>query len=90
MNDLYQAKVRCLQNNMARYCRLLATQLSDVEREFIHRRIAQERTDLEMLLQSKRTGGLRTPAAHVSVDPNRHALTNAATSDRAAESSHVL
>jgi hypothetical protein len=90
MNDLFQAKVRCLQSNIDRYCRLLATELTVVEREFIHRRIAQERTDLEMLLQSKRTGGLRAPAAHVAVEPNRHALANTATFDRAAESAHVL
>jgi hypothetical protein len=68
---------------------LLATELTDVEREFIHRRIAQERTDLEMLLQSKRTGGLRTPAAHVAVDPE-DVRWQTRQSDRAAENSHVL
>jgi hypothetical protein len=90
MNDLLQAKVRCLQNNLARYCRLLATELTDVEREFIHTRIAHERTALEMLLQSKRSGGLQARASHHNVEAERRPAETMTRSKLSAQNSHVL
>ena len=44
------ALIRAHQNNIDRYCRLLATQLTDVEREYVHKRIVEERQQLEKLL----------------------------------------
>jgi hypothetical protein len=35
--------------NLVRYCQLLATDLTDQEREFIHRRIAETRLAIEQL-----------------------------------------
>ena len=43
------ALVRAHQQNINRYCRLLATKLTDHERQFIHRRIVEERLELERL-----------------------------------------
>ena len=45
------ALVRAHQQTINRYCRLLATKLTDHERQFIHRRIVEERLELERLLQ---------------------------------------
>lgn len=50
------ALIRAHQNNINRYCRLLATQLTDVEREYVHKRIVEERQQLEKLLKPPRLG----------------------------------
>ena len=49
MIDAREAILIAHRNNLARYCRLLATQLTDVERDFIHRRLAEERLAVERL-----------------------------------------
>jgi hypothetical protein len=43
------ARIRALRNNVQRYCRLLATELTDFERGFIHRRLAEEQLAIEAL-----------------------------------------
>lgn len=43
------ARIRAHQQNLDRYCRLLPTDLTDIERQFLHERIAQERLELEQL-----------------------------------------
>ena len=43
------ALIRAHQNNINRYGRLLATHLTDVEQEYVHRRIIEERQQLEKL-----------------------------------------
>jgi len=43
------AHVHAHQQNINRYCRLLATKLTDHERQFIHGRIVEERLELERL-----------------------------------------
>jgi hypothetical protein len=45
MND----KIRTVQDTIDRYCRMLATELTELERQFLHRRIAEERVRLEQL-----------------------------------------
>jgi hypothetical protein len=50
-NDATDALIQARQKNINRYCRLLATPLSDHEREYLHRRIAGERIELERLLR---------------------------------------
>jgi hypothetical protein len=48
-NDATDALIQARQKNINRYCRLLATLLTDHEREYLHRRIAEERLELERL-----------------------------------------
>ncbi|RXH37988.1 hypothetical protein [Bradyrhizobium zhanjiangense] len=47
MLDEYLARIRAHRNNIYRYHRLLKSNLSDVERQFIERRLAEEQTALE-------------------------------------------
>jgi hypothetical protein len=49
MLDQDFARIRAHRNNLSRYRRLLKTRLSDVERQFIERRLAEEQTALEAL-----------------------------------------
>ena len=49
MIDLKTAQVRRHRQNIARYCRLLATELTDLERQYLHKRIAEEYAQLEQL-----------------------------------------
>ena len=50
MTDEQLARLRTHRNNIARYCRLLETQLTDHERKFIERRVSEERLAFERLL----------------------------------------
>jgi hypothetical protein len=43
------AKMRTHRLNIQRYGRLLATELTDLERQYLHRRIAEEQAELERL-----------------------------------------
>jgi hypothetical protein len=43
------ARIRAHRNNIHRYRRLLSTKLSDLERQFIERRMAEETASLETL-----------------------------------------
>jgi hypothetical protein len=52
MIDLRAARISAHRANIKRYCRLLATELTETERAFLHRRIAEERLALEQLDQS--------------------------------------
>jgi len=47
MRDLRTAKIMSHQNNIRRYSRLLATDLTELEREYLHKRIAEEQAELE-------------------------------------------
>jgi hypothetical protein len=49
MIDEHLARLRAHRNNIHRYRRLLATQLSDLERAYIERRLQEERASMEML-----------------------------------------
>ena len=53
MIDLKTAQVRRHRQNIARYCRLLATELTDLERQYLHKRIAEEHAQLERLEKSR-------------------------------------
>jgi hypothetical protein len=46
------ARLRAHRNNMQRYRRLLATQLSELERTYIARRLEEEQAACETLLQT--------------------------------------
>ncbi|MBR0803528.1 hypothetical protein JEY40_16875 [Bradyrhizobium japonicum] len=43
------ARIRAHRNNIHRYRRLLRTKLSELERQFIERRLAEEKASLESL-----------------------------------------
>jgi hypothetical protein len=49
MTDHMTAKIMGHRRNILRYSRLLATHLTDLEREYIHKRIAVEQSKLEDL-----------------------------------------
>jgi hypothetical protein len=49
MIDFNTARVRRHRQNIERYCRLLATELTDLERQYLHKRIAEEYAQLEQL-----------------------------------------
>ena len=51
MIDENLARLRVHRNNVHRYRRLLATQLSDLERAYIERRLSEERASIEALSQ---------------------------------------
>ena len=62
MIDFKTAQVRRHQQNIKRYCRLLATELTDLERQYLHKRIAEEHAQLKQL--EKRQGKRGGAAAH--------------------------
>jgi hypothetical protein len=49
MLNLASARLRTHSNNIARYRRLLETNLTDLEREYIQRRLSEEQSNLETL-----------------------------------------
>ena len=59
--DVRTARIQALRANIRRYSQLLATQLTEGEREFIHTRFAEGRLALEGLLAphflAKQIGG---------------------------------
>jgi len=54
MIDFNTTQVRVHRRNIQRYCRLLATELTDLERQYLHKRIAEEHAQLERLEKSKK------------------------------------
>lgn len=46
MGDLRAAKILSHERNIQRYWRLLATELTELERQYLHKRIAEERAEL--------------------------------------------
>jgi hypothetical protein len=53
MTDFRRAKMLGHRQNIERYCRLLATELTDLERQYLHKRIAEEQAQLERLEKSQ-------------------------------------
>jgi hypothetical protein len=52
MIDENFALLRTHRNNVSRYSRLLKTELSEFERQFIERRLAEERSEVDRLVAS--------------------------------------
>jgi hypothetical protein len=66
--DYLDAKIQSHRANLQRYARLLATPLTELEREYLRKRIAEERAEvahLEMLRESKSVKSNRETAAIV-------------------------
>ena len=57
------AAIEAHRKNLIRYCQLLATDVTELERDFIHRRIAETRRALEQLERPSVTKLRDTPAA---------------------------
>jgi hypothetical protein len=53
MIDYRTAKMLGHQRNIQRYARLLATDLTELERQYLHKRIAEEQAELERLQESQ-------------------------------------
>jgi hypothetical protein len=49
MIDEHLARLRTHGNNIRRYRRLLGTQLSELERQYLERRLSEEQTAIKML-----------------------------------------
>jgi hypothetical protein len=62
MIDEKLARLRAHHNNIHRYRRLLKTELTDVERRFIERRLSEERSAMENLATSAFPLSLQIPA----------------------------
>ena len=52
MTDEELARLRAHENNISRYRRLLKTNLSDLERRFLERRLREERSAVESLAEA--------------------------------------
>jgi hypothetical protein len=53
MSNFRRAKMLGHRRNIERYCRLLATELTELERQYLHKRIAEEQAQLEQLEKSQ-------------------------------------
>jgi hypothetical protein len=60
MIDAVKARIAAHQRNLMRYRRILTTPLTDVERDYVKRRMEEERSLLEQL---ERTVGADAPKA---------------------------
>ena len=58
VTDEKLARLRAHDNNISRYRRLLKTDLSDLEREFIERRLNEERSAMKSLANHRVSSGL--------------------------------
>ena len=47
MTDFRTARILSHQRNIQRYARLLATELTELERQYLHKRIAEEQAALQ-------------------------------------------
>ena len=61
MLDEKFARLRTHRNNIARYRRLLKTELTEIERRFIERRISEERIAMEALASSTFPVSFKSP-----------------------------
>ena len=65
MIDENIARLRTYRNNISRYRRLLKTSLTDLEREFIERRLMEERSAFEALASDTFPVAFNLPVHHV-------------------------
>jgi len=66
MIDEKLARLRTHRNNISRYRRLLKTKLTDCERQFIERRVSEERSAMEQLAVATFPLAFQMPAGAVS------------------------
>jgi hypothetical protein len=68
MSHMHSELIKAHRANLRRYCQLLAIDLTDQERDFIHRRVAETRLQLDRLQhledpQTSNTAGMSLCAA---------------------------
>jgi len=64
-----RAVVRAHQNNINRYCRLLGTDLTELERDYVRKRIVEETHQLEKLLKSPQRSKRARPVSYTISQP---------------------
>jgi len=69
MIDEKLALLRTHRNNIGRYHRLLKTELTQLERQFIERRLSEERSAMEKLAASTLPLAFQIPAQAVKKTP---------------------
>ena len=74
MMDENIARLRTHRNNIERYRRLLQTKLTDLERQFIERRLSEEQSDYERLAAGTFPMTFKIPkdTAQCSLGPRPH------------------
>ena len=65
MLDERFARLRTHRNNIVRYRRLLKTKLTDYERQFVERRLSEERSAMETVVASALTLSFKLPISAV-------------------------
>ena len=70
MIDEKFARLRTYRNNINRYRQLLKTDLSDLEREFIERRLEEDRSAMQMLASSTFPLTFKLPEPPTDVPPS--------------------
>ena len=75
MIDEKLARLRTHRNNISRYRRLLNTRLTDFEREFIEKRLSEERSAMERLAASTFPLTFQMPVREVYATPTAEAVT---------------
>ena len=73
MPDDRFARLRTHRNNIIRYRRLLNTELTEIERQFIERRLSEERSAVENLAASTFPIALKIPIRAVGKTPPEQA-----------------
>ena len=75
MIDENLARLRAHHNNISRYRRLLKTQLTDCERQFIERRLFEEQSAMETVAATPFPPAFRKPASGSRATPIAEAVT---------------
>ena len=71
MTNSNTTKMLFHRRNIQRYGRLLATELTDLERQYIHKRIAEEHAQLESLAVRESAPSLRPDAFRIFAGASR-------------------
>jgi hypothetical protein len=61
MSELDAIRISVHKNNINRYRRLLRTKLTEIERQYVERRLVEERQSLDALLARQRPGTQQVP-----------------------------
>ena len=83
MIDFDAAQVRSHRRNTERYCGLLVTQLTDLERQYLHKRIADEHAQLKQLEKGQGKRGARQLSKSLRPPPTTARSSGATSSCRA-------
>ena len=68
MIDFKAARLQRHRQNIQRYCRLLATELTELERQYLHKRIAEEYGQLKRLGESQAVTVSRPSLSSLVID----------------------